>query len=131
MIKKRRKLLQILLALPFANRVGAFSEKANTINETLFRELHQQDVLMEIHSVYLEWISAGLPSPQQFLSECGLTQPRKKGSLRHYIKNDFIDQKTIMINGLVLSKTEAAFIASLGEKICIFDGKYLWDRQCL
>lgn len=73
----------------------------------------------EFHAVYLAWLRAESIDPVSYLRSRGLSSIADKVSIRNLSRQDFACGNTIYINGFVLSKAEAAVIASMGKTAVI------------
>ena len=73
----------------------------------------------EFHVVYLAWVRAESVDPVDYLRSRGLHTISDKAAIRNLSKQDFACGNTTYINGFVLSKAEAAVIASMGKAAVI------------
>lgn len=114
---QRRNFIQLFLAYAFLGNSEAASR--NYLNNEDFEhwKLNNQELVKECNTVYLSWISSESSTPKQYLSKLGIDGFQGERKLSQLIHQDFKDQKTFIVNGLVLSKTEACLIASIGEAV--------------
>ncbi len=113
----RRNFLQLMLIYSFLGKSEAASrDYFYNIDVDQWKRNHQ-GMLKECHTVYLSWISSEPIAPKLYLSKLGVNVFQGKGALTQIIRQDFKDQKTFIVNGLVLSKTEACLIAGIGEVV--------------
>ena len=74
-------------------------------------EFNSKDYLVYLHKI---WMNTVNQTPYDYLSKLDgvLLRPQ---AYEHYVKQDFIVGEVIEIDGVVLSKTEAAAMAMLAE----------------
>lgn len=69
-------------------------------------------ILEELSKVYFAWTKKYHQDPVEFLSE-KVNKKATYSQLTHYTELDFTEDNIIVINGLMLGKTEAALLATM------------------
>jgi len=103
----RRKALKIIASLPLllAYQTDA---KAGIIS-------YDNSALNELKEAQIIWEKSEKCCPIQFINELSRSVINDQTLLRAQISNEFKKSEIVNINGLIVSKTEAALLASLSS----------------
>ncbi|MBL7004578.1 MAG: hypothetical protein ISR69_11195 [Gammaproteobacteria bacterium] len=112
----RRDLLKFILAYTFTDNAKAVSNKYNPIESFFLRHDINPELKGECIEVFHAWNSRIIEmTPEQYLSKLQINRSDGVSNLNQMITDDFKNHNIIDVKGLVLSKTEASILASIGE----------------
>jgi hypothetical protein len=97
----RRRFLSLAVALPVT--LGAFSAHGSHPLPELYNSSE-----MDISSLVKSWDESFDLSPQDYLANSGMLE--RSARLDERSKKDFKEHRTLNLNGLLLSQSEAAFL---------------------
>lgn len=73
----------------------------------------------EFYAVYRIWLGSQSIDPVDYLRSRDLNDVDDKTKIRNLSKEDFACGNVVKIKGFVLSKTEAAVLASMGKSVAV------------
>jgi len=103
----RRKLLKIMASLPLLMTYQSLSKTEN--------RNYDNSVLNELKKAQIVWEKSEKCCPIQFINKLSISVINDQTLLRAQISNEFKKNEVVDINGLIVSKTEAALLASLSS----------------
>ncbi len=112
MTMNRRKVLQSFLVYFFAGKLLALEGFSHPFRSDGKSVDMPTPLINECKAVHRHWIQVEGHSPVEYLAELGFDNQPK---LKKIIQNDFEEHNIFIVGGLVLAKTEAAIIATMGE----------------
>lgn len=106
----RRAFVKSFLFSPVLLYITSKSSIASTSTRNHF--VHS-NLNAELIRAYIAWEEKFTQKPIEYLGSKNLVNPLSTREIFYHSKNDFTSGNTLEIDGLVLSKTETAFILSL------------------
>jgi hypothetical protein len=97
----RRRFLSLAVALPVT--LGAFTAQSSQSHPDMYGNSE-----IDISSLINSWNESFELSPQDYLSNNGML--KRSARLDERSKKDFKENRTLSVNGLLLSQSEAAFL---------------------
>lgn len=107
---QRRKLVKSLLFSPL---LLYFNGKTSIAGEVTDKRAAIADLDAEVIRTYIAWEKNFSQKPIEFLNSKNLGYPLSAKDMSNHRENDFANGKTLEVEGLVISKTEAALIITL------------------
>ena len=77
-----------------------------------------ESAIGEFDYVYQSWSNAGLGPADQYISHCGISHTSDIDQIQLLSVQQFRRGETFSLDGLVLSKIEAALMADIGKLYC-------------
>ena len=86
--------------------------KSSIAGESKDNHFVHSELSEELIRAYIAWEEKFTEKPIEYLSGKNLVDSFSTGEISYHSKNDFANGNTLEVEGLVLSKTETAFILS-------------------